>query len=36
MTLLEGKREEDFAPVKNKEGEDSPETAIKLYNKRKI
>lgn len=32
ITLLRGKREEDFAPVKNKEGIDSPETAIKLYN----
>lgn len=31
ITLLRGKREEDFAPVKNKEGKDSPETAIKLY-----
>ena len=32
ITLLRGKREEDFAPIKNKEGADSPETAIKLYN----
>ena len=32
ITLLRGKREEDFAPVKNKEGIDSPKTAIKLYN----
>lgn len=32
MAILRGKREEEFAPVKNKEGEDSPETAIKLYN----
>lgn len=32
ITLLRGKREEDFAPVKNKEGVDSPETATKLYN----
>lgn len=32
ITLLRGKREEDFAPVKNKEGEDSPKTAIELYN----
>ena len=31
ITLLRGKREEDFAPVKNKEGNDSPETARKLY-----
>ena len=29
--LLRGKREEIFAPVKNKEGLDSPETAAKLY-----
>ena len=32
ITLLRGKREEDFAPVKNREGVDSPETAVKLYN----
>lgn len=32
MAILRGKREEEFAPVKNKEGEDSPESAIKLYN----
>ena len=28
--LLRGKREDDFAPVKNAEGTDSPETARKL------
>lgn len=33
ITLLRGKREEDFAPVKNKEGQDSPKTAAELYNK---
>lgn len=32
ITLYRGKREEDFAPVKNAEGVDSPETAAKLYN----
>lgn len=32
IAVLRGKREEDFAPVKNKEGVDSPETAIQLYN----
>ncbi len=31
ISILRGKREEDFAPVKNKNGEDSPETAKKLY-----
>lgn len=31
ITLYRGKREEDFAPVKNAEGVDSPETAAKLY-----
>ena len=32
IAILRGKREEDFAPVKNREGVDSPETAVKLYN----
>lgn len=32
MSILRCKREENFAPIKNKEGNDSPETAIKLYN----
>ena len=31
ITILRGKREEDFAPVKNMIGEDSPKTAKKLY-----
>ena len=31
ITILRGKREEDFAPIKNISGEDSPETAKKLY-----
>jgi len=32
IAILRGTREVDFAPVKNKEGVDSPETARKLYN----
>ena len=32
ISILRGKREVDFAPVKNAEGVDSPETATKLYN----
>lgn len=32
MLALSVKREENFAPIKNKDGVDSPETAIKLYN----
>lgn len=31
MTIMRGKREEDFAPVKNATGVDSPQTATKLY-----
>jgi len=32
MVIFRTKREEEFAPVKNATGEDSPETARKLYN----
>lgn len=31
IAILRGKREDNFAPVKNKEGEDSPKTAKELY-----
>ncbi len=33
IAILRGKREEDFAPVKNKTGVDSPKTAKELYEK---
>lgn len=33
IAILRGKREEDFAPVKNKDGVDSPKTAKEMYEK---
>ncbi len=33
IAILRGRREDDFAPVKNKNGEDSPKTAKELYEK---
>ncbi len=33
IAILRGKREDDFAPVKNREGVDSPKTAKELYEK---
>ena len=32
MSILRVKRENEFAPIKNAQGVDSPETAVKLYN----
>ena len=32
ISILRGRREEDFAPIKNATEVDCPETAIKLYN----
>ncbi len=34
ITILRVKREDEFAPVKNRTGNDSPETAVKLYNEK--
>ncbi len=33
IAILRGSREEDFAPIKNREGVDSPKTAKELYEK---
>lgn len=35
MLVMRVNREEEFAPIKNKEGIDSPDTALDLYEKRK-
>lgn len=33
MIIVRVKREEEFAPIKNMQGVDSPETAKAIYNK---
>ena len=33
IVIFRTKRDEEFAPIKNKEGDESPETAIELYRK---
>ena len=33
IAIIRGKREDDFAPIKNKDGVDSPKTAKELYEK---
>ena len=34
ITIMRAKREDEFAPVTNRTGNDSPETALKLYNEK--
>ena len=36
MLVMRVKREDEFAPIKNKEGVDSPETAVEIYEKKRI
>ena len=34
MLVMRVKREDEFAPIKNKEGVDSPETAKEIYERK--